>query len=248
MGLTSHPAVMSMRTLAFLAGYVILTVIWGSLGVLFGWLLPFRARFIFIIVIWTRMVMVWLRLTCGVRIVVEGLENLPKHGAYVVLSKHESSMETLLLQRYFAPVANVIKRELLFIPFFGWAFWMLKPITIDRSRPANALKKVLHQGKHRLAQGMVVVLFPEGTRTKPGELGDFHRSGAALAASADVPVVPVFHNTGTCWPAGRFLKRPGTVRVLIGAPIETAAKTPAAITQQARDWIVLAMANAEGEP
>lgn len=245
MGFTRHPVIMFVRTLTFYAGYVVATVVWGSLGVVFGWLLPPRARFMFIIVIWTQIVLVWLRLTCSVRIVVEGLANLPKDGVCVVLSKHESSLETLILQRYFAPVANVIKRELLFIPFFGWAFWMVNPIAINRSRPASALKAVLHQGKDRLAQGISVVLFPEGTRSPSGQLGEFHRSGAALAISAGVPVLPVFHNSGSCWPPRRFLKRPGTVRVLIGPPIETNGKTANIVNQEARDWIALCVANTE---
>ena len=231
---------LGVRALAFYAGYTVVTILFGSLGSAFGWALPFRLRFNLIIVGWARTVLAWLRLTCNVRISVEGLHHVPKDRGCIVLSNHESSIEALVLQCCFAPAATVVKRELLMIPFFGWTYWMLKPISINRNRPIEAFKEVLRQGKQRLLDHMAVVLFPEGTRGQPGELRPFHRSGAALAVAAAAPVVPVFHDSGRCWPARTFLKYPGNVRFVIGPPIETTGQEVDAVNQKARDWVAAA--------
>ncbi|MGA0844872.1 MAG: lysophospholipid acyltransferase family protein, partial [Arenicellales bacterium] len=130
------------RAATFYVGYALITIIWGSLGVLFGWILPFRARFAFIIGGWTRICLFWLRLCCGISAQISGLENLPKKPC-IVLSRHESTWETLFLQTLLAPQATLIKRELLWIPFFGWAFRLLKPIAIDRSDGRKALRQLV---------------------------------------------------------------------------------------------------------
>lgn len=224
------------RTLAFFVGYVISTLVWGSLSVLVGWMLPYHVRFYFIIVIWTRIILLWLGFTCNVRINVEGLELIPAGGC-VVLCKHESTLETLFLQDLFAPVTTVIKRELLFIPFFGWAYALLRPIAIDRKKRTFALEEVMRQGKKRLADGINVALFPEGSRTEGGHLGVFQRGAAALAIAANVPVVPVCHNSGQCWRAHQFLKQPGQVTFVIGQPIAVAGKKPSEVSDEARNWM-----------
>lgn len=236
-----------LRSLLFLAGYVVTTVVWGSLGVLTGWLLPYRARFFYIIVIWTGMVLGWLRLTCGIRHEIRGREHLPKDPC-VVLARHESTWETLFLQSLLVPQATVIKRELLRIPFFGWAYSMLRPIAIDRSDGRGALRSLIRIGKERLDDRAWVILFPEGTRMAPGEVGHFQRGGAALASAAGCPIVVIAHDAGRYWPARQWIKTPGTIQVEISLPIATAGRTTAEVNREAEAWLADAMARLYAEP
>jgi 1-acyl-sn-glycerol-3-phosphate acyltransferase len=209
-----------LRSACFYAGYALATIIWGALGTLLGWLLPYRLRFRIIIGCWTWFCLAWLRLTCGIRCRIDGADNVPEVPC-IVLCRHESTWETLFLQQLFAPQATLIKRELLHIPFFGWAFRALKPIAIDRHQPRKALRTLISEGSDRLAAGIWVVLFPEGTRMPPGQLGKLQPGGAALAAASGVPILLVVHDAGRFWPAHRFRKRPGVVQVLISEPIDT---------------------------
>ncbi|MFU8813857.1 MAG: lysophospholipid acyltransferase family protein [Pseudomonadales bacterium] len=211
---------MALRSALFYLGYAVATIIWGALGTLVGWMLPYRRRFQFIVGCWTWFCLTWLRLTCGIRHRIHGLENVPERPC-IVLCRHESTWETLFLQRLFAPQATLIKRELLLIPFFGWAFRTLKPIAIDRRQQRQALRTLISEGGKRLDDGIWVALFPEGTRMPPGQLGRFQPGGAALAASSGAPIVVVVHNAGRFWPAHRFRKCPGEIQVLIGEPIAT---------------------------
>ena len=110
----------------------------------------------------------------------------------------------------------MLKRELLFIPIWGWALALLKPIAIDRGNPRSALKKVLNEGEDKIKKGFSILFFPEGTRKKPGEIGNYARSGFELAKKTDVPVLPLVHNSGDCWPAHKFLKYPGLIKLIIG--------------------------------
>src|SRR6056297_1613163 len=128
-----------LRAAMFYVGYTAATITWGSLATLIGWLFPYRARFTFIVGYWTWFCLLWLRVTCGIHHRISGLENLPEEPC-IVLCRHESTWETLFLQQVFSPQATLIKRELLRIPFFGWAFSMLRPIAIDRRRQREALR------------------------------------------------------------------------------------------------------------
>lgn len=213
-----------LRAAAFYAGYASATIIWGTLGTLFGWLLPYRARFEFIVGCWTWFCLQWLRMTCGIRHRIDGLERLPAQPC-IVLCRHESTWETLFLQQLFRPQATLIKRELLHIPFFGWAFRTLRPIAINRKEPRQALRTLIREGKARLDDGIWVVLFPEGTRMPAGALGRFQPGGAALAAATGMPVVVVAHNAGSYWPAHQFRKRPGEVQIVLSEPIATAGRS-----------------------
>ncbi len=221
-----------LRSLVFFAGYAVITIAWGALSLLIAWLMPYRARFLFIVGAWTRMILAWLRLTCGIRCQVEGRENIPEQPC-IVLARHESTWETLFLQSLFSPQATLIKRELLWIPFFGWAFALLRPIAIDRSEPRKALRRLINQGRERLESGIWVVMFPEGTRMAPGKPGKFQAGGAALAAATEAPVVVVAHNAGSFWPAHEFRKRPGTITLRIAPAIETSGKSTKQINQEA---------------
>ena len=198
-------------------------------------LLPYRFRWR-VVTQWSRFNLYWLSVTCGVKSEIEGLGNIPAEPT-VILSRHESTWETLALQRYFAPQVWVLKRELLRIPFFGWGLATLRPIAIDRGAALDAFEQMLAQGRERLADGCWVVVFPEGTRTPPGARRQFKKGGARLAVHTGRPVVPVAHNAGDCWPRNSFCKFPGTIRVVIGEPIETAGQSALEVNRIAEQWI-----------
>jgi len=164
------------------------------------------------------------------------MANIPPE-ACVVVSNHQSAWETYFLGLLFVPQATVLKIELTRIPLFGWALKMAAPIAIDRTKPALALKQMLTQGKKRLLDGIWVMIYPEGTRVRPGKQGQFNKGAALLASKAGVPLLPVAHNAGSFWPAGQFLKRPGVVRVIIGPPVSTGDRGRDEIHQQMENWI-----------
>ena len=168
------------------------------------------------------------------------MENAPSEPT-VILSKHQSAWETIAFQAIFPPQAWVLKRELLWLPLFGWALAATRPIAINRSTPLRALDQVVKQGQKCLTQGRWVVVFPEGTRIPPGEMGKFNPGGALLAAKSGVPVLPVAHNAGRYWPAKGFLKKPGTIKVIVGPAIESRNRRAKEINQQALGWIEQAM-------
>ena len=185
---------------------------------------------------WSRLVVLLSRAILGIRWEVQGREHLPARPA-VILSKHQSAWETLAFQHIFPPQVLVLKRELLWIPFFGWGLALMSPIAIDRSRGVAALRNIARRGRERLQQGFWVVVFPEGTRVAPGERRHYQLGGAFLAAASGVPIVPVAHNAGRVWPRNAFLKRPGTITVRIGPPIESADRNPKALNALAETWI-----------
>ncbi len=190
---------------------------------------------------WARSMIWWLRITCNIRHEVTGLENLPDTPS-IILSKHQSAWETLAFQAIFPTQVYVLKRELLWIPIFGWGLAMSSPIAIDRSSGREALKKLVTKGQHRLKQGLWVVIFPEGTRKAPGEKGKYQIGGAWLATHTQTQVVPVAHNAGRYWAKNSFIKKPGVIRVHIGNPIATAGIKADALNQQVEHWIETEMA------
>ncbi len=223
-----------LRSLLFSAGMLVTIVAWGALVPLVC-LLPFRRRYAFTRS-WAIVNLRWLEWTCGVRYRVVGRENLPA-GAVVVLSKHQSTWETLVFQELFPPLVWVMKRELLWVPFFGWGLAMGRPIAIDRGAGRRAMEQMLKQGKERLDDGLWVVTFPEGTRMRPGERGRYRPGGALLAVQAGVPVLPVAHNAGELWGKRQFLKQSGTITVAIGPAIDTTGREAAAVLADAEHWI-----------
>ena len=230
-----------LRSSLFYVGYGAWSAFWSSLSVLVGWALPLRARYRFIIGGWTWGALVCLTRFCGIRWRVVGRDHVPATPC-IFLVKHQSNWETLWMQTLVSPQATLIKRSLVRIPLWGWAFALTKPIAIDRSDPRNSLRQLITQGKDRLARGMYVTLFPEGTRVDPGTTGKFHRGGAALAAATGVPVVVVAHNAGHCWPARRFTKYPGTIDVEISPPFKTERKKSSEINEMCERWMADAMA------
>lgn len=218
----------------FYTGYTIITIIWGTLSVLIGWMLPYRLRFDFIIGIWTRMILVWLFLTCGIRHRIEGREHIPATPC-ILFAKHESTWETLALQNLFRPQATIIKRELLGIPFFGWAFRLLRPIAINRSEPRKALRQLTQKGMERLGEGIWVLVFPEGTRTAPGQVKPFQAGGSVLASTSDAPVLVIAHDAGHHWPAHHFIKSPGVITLKIAPPLQTEGLSAKVISERAHE-------------
>jgi 1-acyl-sn-glycerol-3-phosphate acyltransferase len=197
--------------------------------------LPRMARYR-IISGWSRTMIFLSRTVLGIHWRVEGLENMPRTPA-IILAKHQSTWETLAFQAIFPPQVHVLKRELLWIPFFGWGLALMSPIAINRGRGIAALRSMARRGRERLDQGFWVVVFPEGTRVAPGERREYQIGGAWLAAENGVPVVPVAHNAGLYWPRNAFLKRPGTVIVRIGPSIDASRGDAKAILQLAEEWI-----------
>lgn len=198
-------------------------------------LLPFRRRFA-LARCWGVVLLAMLRLCCRLRYRVEGLGNLPA-GNHVVLMKHSSSWETIAQAVILPPQVWVMKRELTWIPFVGWGVKLLHAIAINRGAGHVAVNSVLAQGAQRLADGMWVVVFPEGTRMPAGQTRKYGISGALLAVENQRLVVPVAHDAGYYWPRRGFFKRPGTIRVRIGTPIETAGRDPRDINAAAQQWI-----------
>lgn len=185
---------------------------------------------------WSRIVLVFARVLLGLHWRVEGREHLPARPS-VILSKHQSAWETIAFQAIFPPQSYVLKRELLWIPFFGWGLALMSPIAIDRARGAAALRALIRRGRERLEQGFWIVIFPEGTRVAPGERRPYQLGGAWLASACGAPVVPVSHNAGLYWPRNGFLKHAGTVTVRIGPPIESSERDAKTITAIAESWI-----------
>ena len=174
---------------------------------------------------------------CGMKVVVEGAENLPDRPS-VIMIKHTTTLETYGHVPMFPRTAWVLKREIIWMPVFGWVIGLLfRPIAIRRSARSAAVRQVIEQGKQKLAEGTWVTIFPEGTRMPPGETRRYGVSGAALAKEANVPIVPVAHNAGDLWRRREFTKRPGTVRFVIGPPISAQGRSPRDTNLIVQEWI-----------
>jgi 1-acyl-sn-glycerol-3-phosphate acyltransferase len=186
---------------------------------------------------WARTNLWFARVLCGLDYVVEGAENIPREGAHISYWKHASAWETMAQMLIFPPQSWVLKREIMWIPLIGWGTACMRPIAIDRSAGHRAVTQVVEQGKRRLAQGLWILLFPEGTRVAPGQTRKYGLSGALLGSQTGAKLVPVAHNAGDYWPRRGLLKKPGTIRVVIGPPIETLGRDPRALNAQAQAWI-----------
>lgn len=220
--------------------YILFSTPIVGVAILGGFWLPFERRYRFAD-IWINCLMYMLNLCCGLRCEVEGLENVPKDRAAVILSKHQSAWETIALRQFISPQTAVLKKSLLQIPFGGWALATLRPIAIDRTNQKEALKMLLEQGVARLKEGMFVLIFPEGTRVAPGAYKKFNAGGAMLASKSGYPVIPLAHNAGEFWPRNSFLKFPGVIRVKIGPMILTEGKNAKEIILETEKWITQAM-------
>jgi len=222
------------RALLFTAGQAVSAVVWCPVSML-ARLLPPPAAYR-VISCWAKFVARWLRLCCGLRYRVRGLHHLAGAPA-VLMAKHQSAWETIVFQDFLPPHTWVLKRELLFIPFFGWGLAAARPVAINRARAAGALAQLLEQGSARLHSGLHVVVFPEGTRMPPGRSGKHNPGGAWLAAKSGADIIPIAHNAGRFWPRRSFTKSPGTITVHIGPRIKTAGRKPRALSEEVRAWM-----------
>ena len=224
-----------LRSVAYALVQVTVTPVYSVVALLtfpFGPLTRYR-----IISSWSHL-MVWSAARiCALRYRVIGADNIPRE-PFVALVKHESAWETLALQVILPPQVWVVKRELLWIPFFGWGLRMLSPIAIDRRQGIRALRQMVQQGRDRIAKGFSIVIFPEGTRSAPGMPSTYHPGGAWLATQAAVPVLPIAHDAGDYWPRNGFLKRPGVITVSIAPALKPDAHSdPVELTRRVQNWI-----------
>ncbi|MFP6828728.1 MAG: lysophospholipid acyltransferase family protein [Gammaproteobacteria bacterium] len=216
-------------------GYLFLSVaVYGIVALLFGFVS--RQLSYSVAVAWAGSVLYLLKILCRLDYVVEGAEHLDRDNC-VVLQKHSSSWETIAQFRIFPLQTWVLKRELLWAPILGWVIRGYRPIAIDRKAGRAAVEQVIAQGQARLEQGYWVMIFPEGTRVAAGQVRRFGLSGALLAIAAGRAIIPVAHNAGEFWPRRGWLKRPGMIRVIIGAPIETVGRDPRDLTNEVQQWI-----------
>jgi 1-acyl-sn-glycerol-3-phosphate acyltransferase len=223
-----------LRSVLFLAGSVLVTAVFGFLVPL-GGILNFRlgaatASF------YAKVILKWAEIACGIRYEVTGWENVPDRPV-VFMAKHQSAWETIFMEAKFPPQCWIVKKELLWLPFVGWSLIAIRAIAIDRKSGRNAREQILEQGAKRLAQGMWISIFPEGTRTPPGKRGRYAIGGALLATRTGAPILPMAHNAGEMWPRYAFRKHPGCVKVVIGPLIQTQGRDMIEVNAEVENWI-----------
>ncbi|MEB4591084.1 lysophospholipid acyltransferase family protein [Candidatus Thiothrix sp. Deng01] len=224
------------RATLFWIGFALSTLLAGMLAPL-AWLFPLKYRYPAVI-LWNCFNLWWLQASCGVKYQVWGLDNIPTDSAFILMSNHQSTWETLALPCIFPQQLSwVLKQELLKIPFFGWGLRLIRPIAIDRGAGRAAVKQLSQQGKALLEDGLSVVIFPEGTRVAPDTTVPYKIGGAILASHSGFPVVPVAHNAGQSWPRHGWIKWPGTITVSIGPAFSSQGMKADAINQQIQAWI-----------
>lgn len=233
-----------LRSIVF-TSLMFVTVVPYSLVLLLVRPLGYRASYR-VAVSWARLTTGLVRRICGLAFVIEGKENLPADNA-VVLMKHSSAFETIAQMLLFPDQCWVLKRELMWLPFFGWALAALHPIAINRGSGRAAVAQVVEQGRRQLDIGRWVVIFPEGTRMPPGQTRRYGISGTLLARETGRLLVPVAHNAGDFWPRRGLRKRPGTVRFCIGKPVDPSGRDPRELNEDIQRWIETKVAELRGE-
>ena len=228
-----------LRSLLFTTYMMASACVFGGVMALGFWL-PYGAQFA-IARRWAKILFWVLERLCGLKYVVEGRERIPS-GNHIVMSNHSSAWETVAPFLIFPPQVWVLKRELLWIPFVGWGLKLLRPIAINRGHGHRAVNQVIEQGKARLVDGLWIIIFPEGTRVVAGETRKFGLSGAMLAIASGKSLVPLSHNAGTFWPRRGFLKKPGTIRVVIGEPIDPKGKNARQLNEEVKQAIEAGLA------
>lgn len=227
------------RSILFTTFFFASTLIYSIIVVLAGWL-PDKRLFA-IASHWSRTQLWALGALCGLHCRVEGREHIPARGAHVSMWKHSSTWETIAQASLLPPQTWVLKRELMWIPIVGWALRCLRPIAIDRKAMFAAVHQVVETGRQRLDSGMWVLIFPEGTRVAAGQTRRYGAAGAALASRAGCKILPVAHNAGYFWPRRGWVKKPGTITVRFGPPIEAAGRDPRELNSEVQAWIEAAL-------
>jgi 1-acyl-sn-glycerol-3-phosphate acyltransferase len=229
------------RSIVFFLWMAVTVIPWGAAVVLVSPFLSSRALY-WMCAGWLRLAIGGAEVICGVRRRVRGMENLPtadqRHAAVILASKHQSTWETFAYPTFMPhPLAYVFKRELLYIPFFGWAMSRLDMIHIDRSKRTEAWNRVAEQGRRLSANGNWVIMFPEGTRSARGGQGTYKSGAARLAVATGVPLVPIAVSSGRCWPRKSFWLKPGVVDISIGKPIPVDGRPADELTREVEAWI-----------
>ena len=224
---------LTLRSLLFYLGYIFSALIAGSLACCIGPFLKLHHR-MKLFSLWPRFANWLLYSTCNISISIEGKEHIPKEPC-VVVSNHQGQWETFYFQYLFYPMVTVLKKELLYIPLWGWGMWLLKPIAINRKKINAAFNKIKSKGAERLGSGLSVLIFPEGTRNSPGKVSKYSGSAFSLAKSSSVCILPMVHNSGDCWPAHKFLKKPGIIYLKIGLPFFV-EESPRGGARAAEEW------------
>lgn len=225
-----------LRSFIFFLTISVFTICYGSICIIIFPLLSITTRYK-IITVWCRITVNTLKIICGVRYRVVGLNNLPNKPA-VFLSKHQSTWETIAFPALIPrPLCFVLKKSLLKIPFFGWTLAMTQMIHIDRSRKYTAITSIIKQGKQKLIEGSSIVLFPEGSRIPVSKIGKYQASGVHLAKATESLIIPIAHNAGTCWPHHSFIKKPGVITISIGKPIKPGNLPTEELNQIVKIWI-----------
>lgn len=223
-----------LRSIVFIIGMVLSTCLWVIPSVLARFL-PYKICFA-IVSSWCTFNLHWLRITCGIRYEITGLENIPKQ-ACVIMSNHQSTWETLAYPSIFPTLTWVIKRELLFVPLFGWGIASTQPIALNRKQGKKAFRQLIQDGKDKLAIGRFILIFPEGTRIPYDEQRELKIGGFVLAKKAGTHILPVAHDAGRLWPRKKFIKTPGTIYLRIGKPISTDNSSAEQLRQQYGLWL-----------
>ena len=222
-----------LRSSIFYIGYISSGVLASLIACIVGPFIGLDKR-LKLFAIWPRFANWFLNFTCDIEVEVIGRENLPNEPC-VIVSNHQGQWETFSMQYLFHPLCTLLKKELLYIPFWGWAMKMLNPIAINRDKPKEAILQTLEEGSNRLKEGMYVLLFPEGTRVKAGRVGNYARSSFELAKRNKVKILPLCHNSGDCWPAHKFIKHPGRIKLIIGEPffVEDSKRS----ANEVKEWV-----------
>jgi len=199
------------------------------------WFFPYPLRWKFMSN-WAKLVNWMLKAICGLSYEVINPENIP-NTPVIFFCKHQSAWETIAMQQILPAHVWVLKRELIWVPVFGWALLELESIAINRKAGKKAMEQVIQQGTMRLNKGRSIMIFPEGTRVAPGEVRRFGMGGPVLAEKSGYPVTLVAHNAGEYWRRRDMIKHAGVIKVVIGPTIETKGKTAAEIKEFAEQWM-----------
>jgi 1-acyl-sn-glycerol-3-phosphate acyltransferase len=230
-----------LRSLLFIV-WLVVTVIPYSLAVVLVSVVLKGAPLYWMCAFWLKLAVYGARVICGVRWRVQGMDNVPsaadKTGAVILAPKHQSTWETFAFPALMPhPLAYVFKRELIYVPFFGWAMSRLDMVHIDRSKRTEAWNKVAEQGQRFMAQGSWVIMFPEGTRIPRGQQGQYKNGASRLAVQTGTPIVPIAVTSARCWPRKSWLLKPGVIDVSIGRPIPPQGRKHDELMQEVETWI-----------
>lgn len=226
----------SLVFMLFMNTFIFLYSFFCLIPLALSFVVPLRIRY-GIIMFFNRTMIESLRVICKVEYQIDGLENIPKNRTGIILSKHQSVWETFILPTLFDQSAIILKKELLWVPFFGWGLALVDPIAINRKDKSSAMAQIIKKGKQCINQGRWILVFPEGTRIPVGKVGHYRLGGARLAVETGAPIIPVAHNAGKFWPKKGFIKKPGKVHMVIGPVIETKNRAPEDLMNEVKNWI-----------